>query len=127
GRDPRDGARREVAWPGAADGAIDVVARRTPAGLLLRGQEAVEAVEPARALEQHEEGHERDRHDARDDRDHALRDGEGRGREAEDLVRAVVPQRLPDLLDDVVLRLEEAETAAALREVVHVSGDGVDE
>ena len=36
-------------------------------------------------------------------------------------------ERLPDPLDDVVLALEEAEAAAAVREVVDVAGHRVDE
>ena len=35
--------------------------------------------------------------------------------------------RVPDLLDDVVLRLQEAEPALALGQVVDVAGDGLDE
>ena len=48
-------------------------------------------------------------------------------RQSEHSLRAAVVDLLPDLLDDVVFRLEEAEPAPALRDVVDVAGHGVDE
>ena len=58
---------------------------------------------------------------ARSDRDHALRHRERRAGEAEHLRGAAVLDLRADLLDDVVLRLEEAEPPAAVRDVVDVA------
>ena len=62
-----------------------------------------------------------------DDVDDTFRDGERSAGQSEHSLRAAVVQLLPDLLDDVVLRLEEAEPAPALRDVVDIAGHGVDE
>ena len=78
-------------------------------------------------FEQHEERHEGDRHRREHNRHHALRDGEGRPRDAEQLRCPALTQRLSRLVDEVVLALEEPEPAAALRQVVEVVGDLVRE
>src|SRR5205814_7129123 len=86
-------------------------------------EQAVEALHPLRALEQHEEGQKRDRERPDDDRDHALRDRERRARKAEHLRRAALMDRVPDLLRQVVFGLEEAKSALAVADVVDVVGD----
>ena len=103
------------------------MADATPARLRLRRQEPEEPLRPARAFEEHEEGHEDDRDRAEHDVDDALRDGERGSGEAEDPARAALVHLLAHLLDDVVLGLEEAEPAAAARQVVDVVGGLVDE
>ena len=52
---------------------------------------------------------------------------ERRAGKAEELLRAAVLHLLADLLDDVVLALEEPEPAAAVRQVVHVVRQRLDE
>ena len=123
----RDQADQQVARDVAADRAVDVAPDLAPARLRLRRQERVEPLDPRRAFEQHEERQE-------DDRDvpmtmlttpfvteTAVPDS------AEQLLRAAVVDLLAHLLDDVVLRLEEAEPPLALRQVVDVAGTRVDE
>jgi hypothetical protein len=71
------------------------------------------------ALEEHEERHEGDRDRREHDVDHALRESQRRPGDAEELDATGV-QRLPGLVDKVVLGLEEPEPTAALRQVVQV-------
>ena len=98
-----------------------------PARLLLLGQQAVDPLDPRRPFEQHEQGQERDR-ERRDDRgDDALRDGERGPRDPEHPRGAALGEGLADALGDLVLALEEAEAAAAGRQVLDVAGHGVDE
>src|SRR6266480_5067348 len=90
-------------------------------------KQAVEPVHPGGALEEHEEGHEGDRDRGDHDGDYALGDVDRDARDAEDLRRPARLDRLLDPLLDVVLRLEEAEPAASVRDIVDVARELVDE
>src|SRR4029078_8883531 len=111
----------------APDLAVDPVSDGAPTRLRIRGQESVEALHAGRALEEHEEREERDRHGADDEVEDALRDRDRGAREPEELPRAAVLDVLLELLDRVVLRLEEAEPPPSLHQVVDITGNGVDE
>src|SRR5919109_783426 len=103
------------------------MAVRAPA-LPRRGlQKHEEAIDPGRALEQHEERQEDDRH-RREHRIHDTpRQRERRPGETEQLRGTAFSERLARLVDEVVLRLQEPEPAAAFGEVVQVVGDLVRE
>ena len=93
-----------------------------PARLRLLREQAEEALDPVRPLEQHEEGHEDDRHEVATSAvitPFVTATACPRARTA-----ASAPplfERLLRLLDEVVLRLQEAEPPAALRDVVRGS------
>ena len=112
--DSRDEADREVAGDVAADRAVDVAPHLRQRGCDVLGQQRVEALDPVRPLEQHEQGQERDRERGDDGIDDALRHRQRGAREAEHAGRTALLDRLPDLLDDLVVALEEAEPAATL-------------
>ncbi len=127
GRDPRDEGDQQRAADVAADGRVDPVADPPPA-LLRLGRELVEEpLDPLRPLEQHEHDEDEDRDGADDDGDDAARDTDGRARIADDPAGAALRDRLPHALDDVVVRLEEADRPAALRQVLDVVGHGIRE
>ena len=75
-------ADQQVAGDVASDRPVDVVAHPPPSFLRRLGQECVEAFQPARALEQHEERQERDRHHGDDGGQDSLRDRHRRARES---------------------------------------------
>src|SRR3954454_5636918 len=120
GEEPRDHADEQVAGDVAADRLGDLARHPVRARLRPMWQERDEAGAPCLALEQHEEGHEEDRHDPRDERDDAARHVERRGRPAGEAAGPVSLDRLLYALDDVVLRLEEPERSAPVREVADV-------
>ena len=122
-----DEADQQVSGHVAADGAVDLVADAPPVIPRALGQHGEEAIDPERAFEEHEEGHEDDRHGGDDRGDDPLRDRDRGAGEAEHLRRSTGFDRVPDPLRDVVLRLEEAEAPAAMRDVVDVAGERVGE
>ena len=126
-RPARDQADQEVARHIAADGPVDLVADVPHARLGTLREEREAALDPVTPFEQHEERQEDDRHRCGDRGDDAPRHADGCAREAEHLGRAALLHLLPHLLDDVVLRLEEAEAAAPVRDVLHVVGERLDE
>ena len=93
-----DHADQQVPGHVAANGAVDVVADLPPARLGALRQQRIEALDPGRPLEDHEEGHESDRDRADDDRDDPLRDRDGHAREPESLLGAAGLHGMPDAL-----------------------------
>src|SRR5439155_23106299 len=118
GQPTGDETAQEIARHVTADSAVDVVSDRTPPSLRRWSEQREKRLDPLPALEQHKEGHKGDR----DCREHCVDntscEGERGTRDAEQLRGAAFLQRLPGLVDEVVLRLEEAEPAATLRQVV---------
>jgi hypothetical protein len=98
-----------------------------PARLGALRQQRVEALDPPRPLEQHEERHEEDRDRRDDDRDDAPGHRDGYARKAKHLRRATLLDGRLDPFLDVVLRLEEAEPATPVSHVVHIVGELLDE
>ena len=125
--DSGDDADRQVAGDVAADRLVDLIADRPPPRLLLLRQQPVEALDPFRPFEQHEQGEKRDRQGGDDRGDDALGHGERRIGQAQELRRASFGQRIPHALGDLILALEEAELAAPRRQVLDVGRHGVDE
>ena len=119
-RSAGDQADQDVSGDVAADGPGDVLADASPARLRLLRKEQVGPFDPAFPLEQHEERQEDDRHRRSDHGDHALRDGDRGARKPEHLLRAAVLDLFTHLLDHVVLALQEPESTASMRQVVHV-------
>src|SRR6266545_3080025 len=113
--DSCDDADQEVARHVAADRAVDVPPDPAPALTRAVRQEAVEALQPRRAFEEHEEGHEQDRHRRDDGRDDPLCDRQRRTGQAENACRPAFLDGVAHALGDVVFALEESEPAAPVR------------
>ena len=126
-RHSRDEADQQVSGHVAADRAVNLVADAAPVIPRALGQHGEEPVDPERAFEEHEEGHEDDRHGGDDRGDDPLRDRDRGAGEAEQLRGATRFDGVPNPLGDVVLRLQEAEPTAAMRDVVDVAGERVRE
>ena len=117
----------EVPADVAADRAVDVARDPVPARLVLLGQGVAEARHEPRPFEQHEDGQEGDRHDADDEGDDTVGDGEARIRDAQNPAGSLLLDRLPHLVDDLVVVLQEAERASAGRQVLDEVRHGRDE
>ena len=100
---------------------------RSQRGLYCSGRAVAEAPYEPRPFEQHEDGQEGDRDDADHEGDDAVRDREARIGDAQDPAGATLLDRLPHLVDDLVVVLQEAERASAGRQVLDEVRHGRDE
>ena len=80
-----------------------------------------------RALEEHEEGHERNRHGGDDQGDDALRDRQRRARKAEHARSTTVLHAHPQALDEVVAVGEPPKLSPAFGDIPNVVGESANE
>src|SRR5512132_3490741 len=124
---PGDDADGDVARYVAADGAVHLRPDPLPARARFGREEVVEPVDHAGPVEEHEEGQKADGDRTSHRGDHTARDREAGAGHPEHATRALLVDGVLHTLDDLVLRLEEAEGAAAGREVVHDLRHVIDE
>jgi hypothetical protein len=104
---------------------MDARARPLPARARALGYEVERHAQEPAAVDEHEQGEERDRDDADDRSQDAARGGQSRLSETEHAADALLLDRLAYAVDDPILALQEAQRSFSPRQIVDEARDRV--